>query len=324
MTANCTFTPPWSLRNPHVQSILNSVGPRKIRAKRLARKLCSQQLILTASDGTRLKAEFDRSDSGKNALVILLHGWEGSSQSAYTVTTANYLLKHGYHVLRLNMRDHGDTQHLNYGLFNSTLTPEVADVIAAFTAQHTFSKIFLAGFSLGGNFTLRIAADSGQDLNLTAAVAICPPIDPVNAMTALDNAPVIYEKYFFKRWSTSLRKKLEHFPEYDFADDLNRARCLSDMNTLFIYRYTPFDDVDTYFRSYALTGSRLANLRVPTHLIASADDPILPVTDIARIDSNESLSIDIQPYGGHCGFIKNLAGHSWIEPKLVELFDRYL
>jgi uncharacterized protein len=324
MTTNNLFTPPLLLRNPHIQSILNSVGPRKIRANRLAKQLNSEPLILTAKDGTRLAGEYDRSSSANGALIILLHGWEGSSKSAYQVTTANYLLKQGFDVLRLNFRDHGDTQHLNQGIFNSTLTDEVAGAIANFSDKYSYKKIFLTGFSLGANFALRIAADHGENLKLTATVGICPPVDPVNAMIALDNTVFFYEKYFFYRWSNSLKKKLKHFPEYDFAEALESARSINDMNKLFITKYTPFDDIDSYFASYALTGDRLANLASPTHLIASEDDPIIPVADIKRINCPEQLSIEVQRFGGHCGFIQNLAAHSWIEPRLVEIFNSHL
>jgi len=324
MTANNPFTPPLLLRNPHIQSILNSVGPRKIRAKRLVQRLNSETLILTAEDGTRLKGEYDRSLSANGGLIVLLHGWEGSSKSAYQVTTANYLLKQGFDVLRLNLRDHGDTQHLNQGIFNSTLTDEVAGAIADFSLKYSYKKIFLSGFSLGANFALRIAADHGERLNLSATVGICPPVDPVNAMIALNRTVFFYEKYFFYRWSNSLKKKLKHFPEYDFAEALDSARSINDMNELFITKYTPFDDIESYFLSYALTGDRLANLSTPTHLIASMDDPIIPITDIDRINRPEQLSIEVQEFGGHCGFIQNLAAHSWVEPRLVEIFNSHL
>jgi predicted alpha/beta-fold hydrolase len=212
----------------------------------------------------------------------------------------------------------------NQGIFNSTLTDEVAGAIADFSLKYSYEKTFLAGFSLGANFALRIAADHGESLNLTATVGICPPVDPVNAMVALDRTVFFYEKYFFYRWSNSLKKKLEYFPEYDFAEALDSARSINDMNELFITKYTPFDSIDSYFSSYALTGDRLANLTSPTHLIASADDPIIPVADIQRINCPEQLSIEIQTFGGHCGFIKNLAAHSWIEPRLVEIFNNHL
>ena len=324
MTANNPFTPPLLLRNPHIQSILNSVGPRKIRANRLVQRLNSETLILTAEDGTRLKGEYDRSPSANGGLIVLVHGWEGSSRSAYVVTTANYLLQQGFDVLRLNLRDHGDTQYLNQGIFNSTLTDEVAGAIADFSLKYSYQKIFLSGFSLGANFALRIAADHGERLNLSATVAICPPVDPVNAMIALNRTVFFYEKYFFYRWSNSLKKKLKHFPEYDFAEALDSARSINDMNELFITKHTPFDDIESYFLSYALTGDRLANLSTPTHLIASMDDPIIPIADIDRINRPEQLSIEVQEFGGHCGFIQNLAAHSWVEPRLVEIFNSHL
>ena len=324
MTAENVFTPPLLLRNPHIQSVLNSMGPRMVRAKRLAQRLNSETQILTAEDGTRLVGEYDRSPISRGAVIILLHGWEGSSKSAYQVTTANYLLKRGFDVLRLNLRDHGDTQHLNRGIFNSTLTDEVAGAIADFFTKHPYENIFLAGFSLGANFALRIAADQGEALNLKSAVGICPPVDPVNAMAALNQSIFIYEKYFFYRWTNSLRKKLTHYPEYEFGDALDSARSIDDMNRMFITRYTPYDDIDSYFNSYALTGDRLGELAIPAHLIASADDPIIPVEDIQRINRPEQLSIEVHPYGGHCGFITNLSAHSWIEPRIVEIFDSYL
>jgi predicted alpha/beta-fold hydrolase len=324
MTHNTAFSPPLLLKNPHIQSIFNSVGPRKVRANRLVQRLNSEMLILTAEDGTRLKGEYDRSPTANGGIVVLLHGWEGSSRSAYQVTTANSLLNEGFDVLRLNLRDHGDTQHLNRGIFNSTLIDEVAGAIADFNRRFSYDKVFLGGFSLGANFALRIAADHGQKLGLSATTGICPPVDPVNAMHALNNTVFFYEKYFLYRWTKSLKKKLEHFPEYDFADALNSARSINDMNKFFIPRFTQFEDVESYFSSYALTGDRLSHLTTPAHLIASQDDPIIPVADIKRINHNQQLNIEIHRFGGHCGFIQNLAAQSWIELRLAEIFKCHL
>ena len=328
MTVKPLFTPPRYCRNPHIQSALNSIGPRKIRANRLAAKLNSEYLILTTEAGVRLAAEYDISSGrvapGKNSLVILIHGWEGSSRSAYQVTTAKYLLDRGFDVLRLNMRDHGDTQHLNRGIFNSTMTAEVGDAIGVFLRQHSYPSVFLAGFSLGGNFTLRIAADRGTELGLKSAVAISPPVDPVNAMKALNQGSFIYKKYFMHRWTTSLRKKLVHFPDYDFGPELESAKTFDEMNQFFVPKYTEFKDAESYFRSYALTGDRLRDLKIPAHLITAADDPIIPVADLDKINCPEMLNVEVHPYGGHCGFIMNLRAQSHMEPRLVELFDSYL
>ncbi|MDE0876921.1 MAG: alpha/beta fold hydrolase, partial [Porticoccaceae bacterium] len=319
--AKNTFSPPPVLKNAHVQSIFNSVGPRKFRAKRIAKKLNSKPLILSTPLDIQLTAEFDRCEDvcrgiSKNAVVILLHGWEGSSQSAYQVTTAHYLLNHGYDVLRLNLRDHGDSHHLNKEMFNSTMIEEVGDAIASFLKEYKYPNVFLAGFSLGGNFTLRITADRAEELTLKAAVGICPPVDPNNAMFALNNSLFIYELYFFRRWTRSIQKKQKYFPDSDFGAELKKVKTLDDVNNTFIPKYTPFDDAQSYFASYALTGDRLKELAIPAYLIASKDDPILPIEDIAKIIKPKNLIVEIQENGGHCGFIQDLSAHSWVEPRL--------
>ena len=318
------FKPPFYLRNPHLQTVLNSQGPRRLRAMRASCKLDTQKVTLAADDGTRLLAELDRANRSNAVLVVLLHGWEGSSRSSYMLTTALQLHYCGVDVLRLNLRDHGDSHHLNRELFNSTRSPEVASALEHFVAQYGYDRVFIGGFSLGASFALRIAADRGSEMNLRAAFGVCPPIDPSRAMAALNQGPRIYEQYFFTKWRNSLLRKLEFFPEYDYADELAKARTLNDLNRIFIPRYTAYANIEDDFAAYALVGNRLASLKMPAHLIASEDDPIIPVADIKRIDPIGHLHIETHRYGGHCGFIENLAASSWIEGRIIKLVESYL
>lgn len=317
------FVAPRLLRNAHLQTIFNSQGPRKWRARRLARRLRTQTLLLRAADGTRLLAELDQANDPRSRLAVLLHGWEGSSQSSYLVTLATRLLEKGYDVLRVNLRDHGPSHHLNRELFNSTRSPEVASALQGYVDQLACRGIYLAGFSLGGSFALRIAADNGTELGVKTCVAVCPPIDPAHAMDALNEGFFAYEKYFFRRWHQSLARKLECFPDLDYADLLAQARSLDDLNRLFIPAHTDYDTVEEYFRAYSLVGDRLAALAQPAYLLSAEDDPIIPAADLARIDDNPNLHIEPSRHGGHCGFIENLAARSWAEDRILQLFARH-
>jgi predicted alpha/beta-fold hydrolase len=256
--------------------------------------------------------------------VILLHGWEGSSRSSYMLTTAASLLAQGFDVLRVNLRDHGDSHHLNRELFNSTRSPEVASALQEFNAAQAYEHVFLAGFSLGGSFALRIAADAGTEIGLDASIAVCPPTDPARAMDALNKGFFAYERYFFKRWHGSLQRKLHCFPEFDYAGELASARSLDDLNRIFIPAHTIYSDVEDYFAAYALVGDRLSAMAKPAYLIATEDDPIIPVDDLKRIDPVENLQIETHRYGGHCGFIDNLAGRSWIEGRIIRILQGYI
>ena len=65
---------------------------------------------------------------------------------------------HGFEVVRLNLRDHGATHHLNRELFHSCRLPEVVGAVRALALRFPGMPLVLAGFSLGGNFMLRVAA----------------------------------------------------------------------------------------------------------------------------------------------------------------------
>lgn len=313
------FLPPPYLRNAHLQTVLNTQGPRKLRAWRIGRRLATREFTLRATDGTQLLAEIDQASPAGERLVILLHGWEGSSASSYMLTTAARLLDAGYDVLRVNLRDHGKSHHLNRELFNSTRSPEVADALQVFAAEHDYRAMYICGFSLGASFALRIAADSGVEIGLDGAVAICPPVDPARAMDALNSGPRVYERYFFHKWRASLKRKLELFPELQYGALLAAARSLNDLNRDFIPRHTPYKCLEDYFAAYALYGDRLAALAMPATIISAEDDPIIPAADFARIDVIENLNIELHRYGGHCGFIQDFAAHSWVEDRILQL-----
>ena len=324
MEDQIVYKPPRHLRNAHVQTVLNSQGPCKLRAHKILKRLDPDILILQSEDGTRLLAELDHAVNGRSALVILLHGWEGSSRSSYLLTTAASLLAQGFDVLRVNLRDHGDSHHLNRELFNSTRSPEVASALQDFNATRAYEHVFLAGFSLGGSFALRIAADAGTEIGLDASIAVCPPTDPARAMDALNKGFFAYERYFFRRWHSSLQRKLHCFPDFDYDDKLASARSLDDLNRIFIPEHTIYSDVGDYFAAYALVGDRLTSMAMPAHLIAAEDDPIIPIDDLNRIDPVENLQIETHRYGGHCGFIENLAARSWIEGRILRILQGHM
>ena len=61
--------------------------------------------------------------------AVLVHGWEGNAESLYILSLAQQLFDLGFDVVRLNLRDHGDTHHLNRELFHSCRLPEVVGAV---------------------------------------------------------------------------------------------------------------------------------------------------------------------------------------------------
>src|SRR5579863_1192655 len=220
-TAAADFRPPAWLRNRHLQSMLASTSARRGPIVRRAAPLVAAQreMLLECGDGVRLQCFRSSPRRGHGMPVVLLHGWEGSAESLYVLSLGQQLFEQGFDVLRLNLRDHGATHHLNRELFHSCLLPEVVGAMRAL--QATLGRpLRLVGFSLGGNFMLRVGAEAdAAGLDLARIIAVSPVLDPSDTLRALESGFVGYPLYFVRKWWRSLLKKEAAWPaHYDFAE----------------------------------------------------------------------------------------------------------
>ena len=320
------FRPPWWLRNAHVQSILPSLAPRRLLVRRRCARVRahSRPLILECGADVRLLAQHTPAIRANPAgAVLLLHGWEGDTDAMYMLALARRLLASGFEILRLNLRDHGGTQALNPGLFHSCLLPEIVGAVRCAQQQFAGLPLHLAGFSLGGNFMLRVAAEAPQaGLRIDSVVAISPVLEPRATLTAIESSWGVYERYFVRKWSASLRAKQRAWPKLYRFDDLGEFVTLRQMSAALVERHTEFNSLEEYLDGYSITGARLAGLTVPATIITAADDPIVPVADISRVAASSHLSTLVTPYGGHCGFLTGFSGDTWAENAVVAQLAR--
>lgn len=321
-TTDDDLRPPRWLRNPHLQSILASSFVRRAHVVRLAAPLvaAARALLLDCGQGVRLQCFIATPADCQGRPVLLLHGWEGSAESLYVLSLAQQLFVRGFEVIRLNLRDHGETHALNSELFHSCRLPEVIGAVQALQARYAGRPLQLVGFSLGGNFALRVAAQArAAALELARVIAVSPVLDPHATMAALQRGLPGYELYFVRKWLRSLRKKKAAWPDsYDFSR-IERMRDLERMTAELVHYYSEFATLDDYLNGYAVTGARLASIEVPTHLITSLDDPIIPVRDLSRIATPPALAVTLTRYGGHCGFFDRLSGPTWLERRVLAL-----
>src|SRR5579863_954876 len=219
------FLPPRTLRSAHLQTMAGSVPPRAWLIRRRAARLLSlsRRMLLDCGDGVRLESFHSPQLPGRRAadgrrVAVLLHGWEGSVTSPYVLSAAALLHERGFAVVRVNLRDHGGTQVLNRELFHSCRLPEVVGAVRAVGQQYAAAQLYLGGFSLGGNFMLRVAADAGAPRSIAGVVAVSPVLEPEATLTALERGLGIYRRYFVRRWTRSLRVKQRAWPgERDYG-----------------------------------------------------------------------------------------------------------
>lgn len=318
--ANEGFEPqPWA-RNPHLQSVFASL---KFRLRGTNPMIdTARELIVEGGEGVRLLGCHSVQPKGTaKGLVILIHGWEGSSDSTYILSTGRYLYGKGYDIFRLNLRDHGNSHHLNRGLFHGALIEETTTAVRSICSLGKGLPCYLVGFSIGGNFALRVARRQSQSKipELKKIFAVSPPLDPYEATLSIDSGPALYRRYFLGKWKKSLKKKQSIFPDlYNFNGVMNMKTCMEITEAIMPY-FPDYPDYRTYFRQYTLLGDALAGLSIPVVIIVSEDDPVVAVHHFRKLERNEYLNLSIQKYGGHCGFLDPFPFGCWYERRIETL-----
>ncbi len=314
------FAPPWLLRSPHVQTILSSRLARSLdRSGAAAAIPAAERVTLDAGRGVRLQALLN--GPGDAPVVIVIHGWFGRGDSPYVLRAAAALLRGGFRVARLLLRDHDGTAALNEEMFHSARSREVVAATRRLAAGRDATGIM--GFSLGGNFALRVAAALGKG-DVGACLAVCPLIDPVSAVGAIDRGWFGYRGYFLDKWKRALAEKQAAFPDrYDFREAIRLASVAS-LTDYFVARHSPYRDARDYYARYTITEEMLSRVEMPAEIVATADDPVLPVADLLRLGTSHGVAVTVAPRGGHCAFLEDLRLRSALPSYAVAFFAKHL
>ena len=279
----------------------------------------SRELILDCGDGVRLQAFHAAPARPRGCVAILLHGWEGSAAAYYIVALADRLFCAGVDVIRLNLRDHGDTHHLNEGIFHSCRIAEVCGAVAAVQAMFPGLPPWLAGFSLGGNFALRVAASEDPRVGpLAGAIAISPVLHPDSAMLAMEKGMPLYQRYFVRKWRRSLRRKQQLWRPALVREEIFGFGDLRRMTDVLVRDHTQFAAIGDYLDGYAITGNRLATLKTQAVILTALDDPIIPAVDLQRLAKSPRLRVVTTPHGGHMGFLVSPFQPSWVNDFVLD------
>jgi predicted alpha/beta-fold hydrolase len=263
--------------------------------------------------------------------LILLHGLEGSSMAHYMRGVADKAWAAGWDVVRLNQRNCGGTERLSRGLYHSGLTHDVRFVLRHLLEHDGAPAVAVAGYSLGGNLTLKLAGELGADApaGLVAVCAVSPTMDLAACVQALERrSNLAYEWNFVRNLKGRMRRKAALFPgEFSLAP-LSRIWTVRQFDEAYTAPHHGFRDAaDYYYRASAL---RVADrIRVPALILTAEDDPFVPPATFrdAALTSNPNVTVVITPHGGHCAYVEqrqNDYDGYWAEREIVRFIDHHL
>src|SRR5579863_2845590 len=314
------FEPRRGLRNGHLQTIVGNYLPRP----RFHSTAVAETVEVDPADGSRVVCYCDWQPLAvrKDRLaVILVHGLEGSSQSQYIRGLAARALAAGCNVIRMNMRNCGDTDELTPTLYHSGLSSDVEAVMRHYSQRFGLERVALIGYSMGGNLVLKLAGEWGSDLPLCAVATVCPAIDLAAGSDAL-HEPVnrLYERHFLRGLMRRYRRKAAIFPHLFEMKAARSIRSLRQFDDTIVARYCGFRDADDYY--YRAASARVVDkIAVPTLIIRAEDDPFIRLTTETReaILANLQIKLVETQHGGHCAYLSSAAGDEihWAESTVI-------
>lgn len=265
-----------------------------------------------------------RSRSGL-PMVVLVHGMGGTLDSYYVRASALGLLRAGFPVARVDLRGAGASAQHSRELYHGGRTEDLRDVLRALPGRNGLA---IMGFSLGGNLVLKLLGEPHAGIELLAGVSVSAPLDLAAGTTHLQEMSFgLYDRYLLRK----LRQQASH-PNLEMTEEdraaLRDARSLTDFDNSYTARRNGWRDAAEY---YALNSSAqyLPGIRVPTLVIHSVDDPMIPVSCYQAVDW-DALARDtpvrrlITRRGGHVGFHEQSADVPWYVRAAVAHLRRQL
>ncbi len=264
------------------------------------------RLIRTAPDTQVLTQCYWQQERSAAPTILVLHGLEGSSDAHYMRGLAAKAWRLGWNAVLLNQRNCGGTEHLTPSLYHSGLTDDPREVIRALAREERLSQFGVIGYSLGGNITVKLAAEAARtpDVPIAGAVAISPTIDLDTCVRAIERrANIPYHFNFVRNLKARMRRKAAHWPGgFDLGplDSIWTIRRFDDVYTAPSHGFG--GATNYYFQASALRV--VDQIRIPTLILAAEDDPFVPASQFREpvIRDNPHVAVRIERHGGHCGF----------------------
>lgn len=319
------FTPPVLLRNAHLMTLAPRYWPRDLSLGQIPQ----HDRLFTTEPGTQLLGICHWQARATEAPTLLLvHGLEGCADSHYMRGIAAKAYRRGFNVVRMNQRTCGGTEHLTPTLYNSGLSSDYRKIVRELATVDGLTRIWLVGYSMGGNLVLKAAGElEGAVPALAGVVAVCPNIDPTQCVAALEQPRNwIYHQHFLSRLKARMKRKAGLFPGKWDLRAMGSMKTISQFDDYYTARDGGYRDGADY---YDRAGARhvLSRIAVPTLIITAQDDPFIPYSLFAQpeLSGNQSITLLAPRHGGHCGFFSlshNGEDPYWAENRIVEFVIR--
>lgn len=308
------FKPSWLLQNRHLQTVFpNIIYPGPLPPLRRER--------LELPDGDFVDVDWTLGTRGP--IIIVLHGLEGSTRSHYAARLLRRLHRLGLRAALPHFRGcSGEPNRLPIG-YHSGYTQDLEYFTQLLKRREPQTLLAAVGYSLGGSVLLKWLGESPNSRRLQTAVAVSVPFDlSVAAETVEHGMSQIYKWNLLGSMRRSSLRKFRRVQAPFPLPDIHKLRSFRTFDNALTAPLHGFRDADDYYMTCS-SRQYLKNIRVPTLILHSSDDPLMTPASVPRADElSPAVTLELSHKGGHVGFVTGslLRPNMWLRDRI----SRYL
>jgi predicted alpha/beta-fold hydrolase len=261
--------------------------------------------------------DLDWYKQGSEKCLVISHGLEGNSSRAYVKGMAKAFLGAGFDVFAWNYRGCSGETNRQLRFYHSGATDDLQFVVSHVAKE--YSEIYLLGFSLGGNLTLKYLGEPGVHPAVRKAVTFSTPVDLHSSCLQISKpSNWVYTRRFLNSLVAKVRTKAAVRDDLD-VKGLEKLKTLFEFDDHFTGPIHGFRDaIDYYTKSSSI--HFIKNIRIPTLVVNALNDPFLSPECYPRggFGANGCVGFEYPERGGHVGFaLFNHKGLYWSEMRAL-------
>ncbi|EAS02012.2 alpha/beta hydrolase family protein (macronuclear) [Tetrahymena thermophila SB210] len=267
--------------------------------------------------------EYNPSDDTK--ILFVVHGLTGGSNMNYIKEMIQQGQASGYRCVAFNSRGI-NTQLTTPVPFNGECLDDLSYALNLIKKRYPKAPLFAVGASFGSNMLLRLVGNMKERNFLDGIVGLSTPFNVIQCIEKLGR---VYEEFFVYRYKANcidphlkILKSLEKTHNIDFKK-IAKVRSLREYHEQLSIKLFNYSSVDEYFEKSMVKSEQLLNIKCPSLLLHSKDDPIVTYECIPQdiLRKNPFIIQADTENGAHNCWFTGIKPERWYPKPVIQFFE---